>query len=124
MDYDYYRAADLEFPTKPKAPPCPDSKSSAGEFRVYADALETYEKEKAEYEASIDKIREELSKRQSKFSDDLRVVAGAETVITDAQHTILYDKAYEEGHSGGYPEIHFAYEELLDFYLEMIRVVK
>ena len=51
-DFDYYSGKDIEYPTRPKKPVLP-SKPTPNDYRTYADQIEIYDTEKAEYNEEV-----------------------------------------------------------------------
>ena len=105
-DFDYYSGSDLIYPQKPSKPFLSRS-PSAPEARAYADDLAVYEKNLEEYKSDRDwysaQQRNRLLELQEKLRDDYD--------ITETQMFILWNKAYEDGHSEGLNRVVALFDE-------------
>jgi hypothetical protein len=95
-DFDYYSGADLIYPQKPSKPSL-SRNPSAAEARDYADDLEVYEKQLESYKSDRDWYYEQQNNRLLELQTKLRDEYG----ITSDGMLILWNKAYEDGHSEG-----------------------
>lgn len=95
-DFDYYSGSELTYPQKPYKPTLSRNPSPA-EARNYADELEMYEKQMTEYKSNSDWYSEQQRNRlfelQARLRDDYN--------ITKAQMFILWNRAWDGGHSEG-----------------------
>lgn len=108
-DESYYAGRDLVHPTRPHRPTTQANANSkelrehADRLEAYEEAMETFKSEKAAYNAAIRARREELMY-------DL----AADHNLTDAQARVLFNRAWEDGHSGGINEVIMIFYDLYD----------
>jgi hypothetical protein len=119
-DYDYYSGRDLTYPKRPSRPSALPRNATAAEVRDYADQLEFYEAElesykdvKAYYNETINRRTKEL---QTKLRDDYD--------ITEAQLFVLWNKAWEDGHSEGFQRVVGIFDDLYDLASEFAALEK
>lgn len=105
----YYSGEDLVRPATPKRPYLTKS-ATAVEVRLYADQLEVYESAMVGYDLAIAEWRKNKSVRFA----DLLVDLAASSGLSLAKTTVLYNKAYEDGHSGGLGEVINNFHDLVD----------
>lgn len=106
---DYYAGRDVAYPDRPSKPVVSDRESPAA-IRAYADALEAYNEAMETYRADKDAYNATLRDRQAELVVDL----AAEYDLSPDQATVIFRKAWEDGHSGGIGEVIMIFEELLD----------
>lgn len=102
-------------PTKPSVlalgkNPTPD------DFRNHAALLEKYESDIAEFNAKRGEYYAEKNRLEELFVEKLF----SESSLSRPVFDIVYSKAYEDGHSGGYYEVAETFENLEDFVLMVI----
>ncbi len=109
----------VSYPSRPTKPslsaygknPTPDA------FRHHASLLEAYEREEEVYKAKKAEYTAEVNRLQALFVDKLRV----ESVLSPSMFDIVYSKAYEDGHSGGYHEVASKFDELESFAMQILK---
>ena len=102
----------LSYPTHPRRPAAPAPATATSSLvRAYADALDVYDMEMEAWRSALNDYNSQMNFLARKFRADL------EAEHDMAGHTKaekLYSLAYEHGHSSGYEEIAYWYEELVD----------
>jgi hypothetical protein len=106
-NFDYFSARDLRSPTKP-AKPILGRDPTAIEARAWAEALEEYEREFEAYKENLVWYKNQITTRRNELMTQLRIDYG----ITEGQFTILWNKAWEDGHSEGLERVVDIFEEL------------
>jgi hypothetical protein len=109
-DYDFYSGADIVLPIKPTKPRH-DMNANSATIRVYADALETYEKDIAVYESDFRVYKMLKQERYEMFKEELF----ADANLTRKQFEVIYSRAWDEGHSCGLQEVENHFYDLCDF---------
>jgi hypothetical protein len=108
-DYDYFRDEDLLYPNKPHKPVL-GRNPSAIDARAYADAMEEYERELEAYKEDRNWYDSQMRHRQQELMDRLR----DDHDVSEAQFDLLWNKAWEDGHSEGLQSVVFRFEELYE----------
>lgn len=111
-ELDLYSGRDLVYPKRPAKPPVPKNGTSA-DFIEYAKTLEAYEAEKAAYDKLVDAYNVDMRTRNELFVRELKEYASH---INDDSFSILYNAAYEDGHSEGCNGIMYKFESLVELY--------
>lgn len=119
--FDYYSGEDLVFPQRPSKPSWP-SKPTSTEVRQYADKLEEYEIDFKKYSELKKEYYEILNARAVEFRNDIHSEYSSE--LTDAAFTVIFNKAWEDGHSSGHYRVVELVDELTDFVLEIMEKMK
>lgn len=109
--------ANLPYPKRPSKPSALNLKT-AEDHRKYAERLEVFEHEEAEYTALRAEYNTEKGKLESLFVEKLF----SESYLTRPVFDAVYSKAYADGHSGGYYEVAAKFEELEAFALRVIEL--
>lgn len=109
----YYAGEDIAYPSRPTRPPRPTPDSPASEYRAYASKLEEHETAYAEWREKSDAYRVALNAREKELRVDLAAVYG----LTPGQVDVLYNAAYESGHSSGLSEVINKLDDLMDLVL-------
>jgi hypothetical protein len=109
-DFAYFSGKGVEYPTKPKKPIL-GSNVSPATAREFADNLEKYEIEIAEYEEKLKSCRAFIDERLSEFQETLKKDYG----LADNEFWVIWGDAYERGHSGGLYEVFYEFDHLFDF---------
>lgn len=117
-DFDYYRGTDLRAPVKPVKPTL-GRNPSASEARAFADALEEYEREFRAYEEDRSFYRHSVNVRAREFEDKLKADYG----LDDDEFAVIWNEAYDRGHSSGLHEVHGEFDRLYDFALKYAEIV-
>lgn len=107
MNYKDYENT-LPFPQKPIKPNLSYNNCTPQMAREYADKLEIWERECVLHKLLMDDYREEEIRLTKQFYDDAIKEAG---LSNHPKKDIIYSKAWEDGHSGGYSEV---FNKLLD----------
>lgn len=109
----YYKNA-LSYPTKPKEPEVLRKLArdlSDVDIAALPVTRALYAEDMAEYRADLAAYRQEDARLEELFRVDLAHDHG---MIDHPKEGLLYAKAYENGHSGGYSEIYNVYSDLVD----------
>lgn len=120
-DFAYYGGEGLTFPARPRKPTTPKTQSSEN-IRRYADELEVYEGLFEDYVALRKEYYKILNARDIEFRNDLHSEYCPE--LTDAVFNVIFNKAWEDGHSSGHYRVAELVEELADFALEIMEKMK
>jgi hypothetical protein len=107
------------YPVKPNMPKL-SSKATPQEVRLYADQLEAYEAEMVRYKDEFAWYKNKFDARLNELKTRLR----DEYDITDAQFFILWNKAYDDGHSEGLQRVVGIFEELYELASEFAALEK
>jgi hypothetical protein len=108
-DFDYFSGRDLEYPvriTKPRLSLNP----TPAEARKYADDLEAYEPKNKDYHRLVSEYHIVIRDRQAELKNKLCDDYG----ITKKQCEVLWNAAWEEGHSSGIREVIHYFDEYYD----------
>ncbi len=108
-DFDYYGGKDLHLPIKPTKPVL-DRNADSVEALAWAEALVDYEHELKSYEEDFAYYRAQKRLRMTALQDQLR----DDYDITTGQFSILWQKAYDDGHSEGLRRVVEIFDELYD----------
>lgn len=106
-------------PTKPSISTLGRDKTPA-DFRAHADALEAYEREEEIYRGKRAEYNTAKAELEGLFVEKLFSESSLPRPVFD----IVYSKAYEDGHSGGYYEVAGEVENLEDFVSKVIAAYK
>lgn len=107
MNYDdYYNK--LPFPKKPIKPNLAYANCTPQMARSYADKLEIWEKSFDDFKLQMDAYTAEEQRLMGQFYTDAIEEAG---LSNHPKSAVIYSKAWEDGHSGGYSEV---FNKLLD----------
>lgn len=102
--------ADLSYPHHPTKPSVITMGKTPDEIRAYADKLEAYERDLAEYKTGIRAYNEAKGKLEEQYMDHLR----ANSSLNPATFSIVYANAYDRGHSDGYSEVESIFHDMED----------
>jgi hypothetical protein len=114
-DNDWYSGRDPEYPNKPAKPIMPKRNADSETFQKYAEDLAVYEKKKSVWNREYFNYRVKLGERQLQIELDLKEELFDSSWMTDATWNLVYQKAYDDAHSGGYDEVRWKVEELVEF---------
>ena len=118
-DFDYYGGMDIVYPTKPTKPVLGRNADSA-EAMAWAEALAEYESELKSYEEDFAYYREQKGVRLAALQERLR----DDYDITRGQVSILWQRAWEHGHSSGLSEVYHYFDEFYDMASEFAALEK
>jgi hypothetical protein len=107
MNYEDYENK-LPFPTKPIKPSLAYANCTPEMARKYADKLEVWEKEVDNFKCQMDAYQAEEQRLMAQFYTDAIEEVG---LSKHPKSNVIYSKAWEDGHSGGYSEV---FNKLLD----------
>jgi len=107
---DYYSGVDLEFPIRPSKPGSFD-RNDPQNIRDFADRMEAYLERDAEYRTEMVAYRETIKDRKNELCRDL----GAQYNMNPAQAQLLFNKAWDDGHSAGIQEVVHNFDDLAQF---------
>lgn len=113
MDYSKY-ANNIKLPNKPYRPVHPGTTASAQQYREYADRLEAYEEEMKPYREA----KQLQQNREGERWEQFRIAALEEVGLTG--HPLCdraYNRAYDEGHYAGMPEVYSKLSNLAEMIL-------
>jgi hypothetical protein len=119
-DFDYYTGNDLIWPKRPIKPTLIGRNPSPTELRVYADDLEVYQAEMVGYNEDLSFYKQTLNIRRLELQTKLR----NDYDITESQMFILWNKAYEDGHSEGLNRVVALFDEYYDLASEFAALEK
>lgn len=119
--FDYYSGKDLVFPRKPQKPVLSENPTPE-EVRQYADRLEECEIEFDKYLELAKEYYKILNAREAEFRNDVRSKYCPE--FSDEVFDIIYNKAWEDGHSSGHHRVVELVDELSCFVLEIMDKIK
>lgn len=111
MDYDlnYYGGQDLVYPKTPIKPRL-DPKADSTTAMAYARDLALYESEMKTYREQTQEYGHLCGQRLKELQDRLR----DDYDLSQAQFDLLWNKAWEDGHSSGLHSVVYHFEELYD----------
>lgn len=122
MDYSYYELEDVDYPVRPGKPKIPTVKDGPEAFREYATKLEEWESLSAEYESKRKDIQKLRVERMQEFKEELyRVYAPPE--MSEKVFEIIYQKAWEDGHSSGLHSVSDCVDDLCWFVRDIIQII-
>lgn len=114
MDYSNYTNK-MNFPYKPAKPTSPKD-PTPDNIRKWASDMENYEKEMVTLGKLMDEYQKESRRLEDKFMNDALADVG---LSNHPKKTLIYSKAYEKGHSGGFSEIYYELSDLADLVREL-----
>lgn len=108
MDFNYYNARDIPYPSNvgPKKPSLP-ANVTAVSAQQFADQMVVYEKERAVYVDAQRQYNETVQQRLGEFRQTIQ----KEYALTDGLMNILWDAAWDEGHSAGLEEVYYYFQK-------------
>lgn len=118
-DFQYYSGRHLTYPARPKRPPTPTI-TTADELHKLADQYEVYEKELQVFNEKVKEYSVETGKLLTEFQEKLKEDYG----LCDSEFAVLWDEAYEKGHSGGIQEVYHAFDNLYYFVKKYVQTMK
>ena len=107
MDYDKYKVT-LPYPPRPEKPVLSRNPTPA-DYRKHADDLEVHEKAMKAYKKETDKYHAEQTRLEVLFKQDALEDVG---LTGHPKADKAWALAWENGHSGGYPDV---YSHLLEY---------
>lgn len=113
---EYYGAEDIEYPARPRRPYLTDRYDPVS-IRQYADDLEAYTEAKAAHDVAMKDYRTAVNGRLAELVVDL----AADYQITEAQAKVVFNMAWEDGHSSGVHEVVQRFEELVDMAMDFAK---
>jgi hypothetical protein len=117
MDFDYYSGRDLTYPVRPKRPTLAP-KHTSQDARDYADAMEHYEAALVNYHAEISDYNAKTQAREQELKDTL----GCDYDINDKQFNLLWNFAWEAGHSEGLQRVVAVFNEYYDLVDQFVKL--
>ena len=118
-DFQYYSGEMLRMPIKPSKPRL-ERNPNAIEARAYADALEEYEREMSSYGENLNLYYKDKNALLRKFQDRLR----SDYSLSESEFSVIWNEAYNRGHSGGLSEVYHEFDSLYDFGLKFADAMK
>jgi hypothetical protein len=115
---DYYKMKDVEYPVNPIKPSLP-VKHTAKDALDYAQAMVEWEKDYEIYQVKMKEYRDLENKRLEEFPKDVIKKYGSSN-FSDEQHSIIFSRAWEEGHSPGLESIIDQFNGLISFIEEFM----
>lgn len=122
MDYSYYDLEDVDYPVKPWKPKIPSAQDGPEAFREYATKLEKWESLSAECELKRKGFNKLRVERMQEFKEELfslYAYAGTSRETFD----VIYQKAWEDGHSDGLYSVSHRVDELCGFVDDIIKSI-
>lgn len=112
----------VAYPTRPAKPQLPlSNQHTPAILRAQADALESYEQVKAEYERRLANYHAEKVELENVWRNKLREEYSN---LNDTTFNIVYNMAWERGHSSGYSEVRSYMDDLDTFATSIIKANK
>jgi hypothetical protein len=105
----YYAGDDIKMPTRLSKPGTFD-RNDPQSLRDHADKIEEWQIVNAEYDLKIVAYRQDIQARKA----ELRYVLADENYMNIAQATVLFNVAWEDGHSEGFSAVIDRFEELAE----------
>jgi len=118
-DFEYYSGEMVRMPEKPVKPRL-ERNANAIEARAYADALEEYERELKSYNENLGWYKSEKKSLLIKFQDKLR----SDYNLSEPEFSVLWNEAYNRGHSGGLHEVYHEFDRLYEFATKYLIAIK
>jgi hypothetical protein len=106
----YYAGDDIQLPIRTSKPAGLFDRNDPQSLRDYADKMEAWQIVNAEYDLKIVAYRQDIQARQA----ELRYVLADENYMNIAQATVLFNVAWEDGHSEGFSAVIDRFEELAE----------
>ena len=122
MDFSYYELEDVSYPVRPRKPKIPFINDSPEAFREYATKLEEWESLSAEYESALKDIQKIRVERMQEFKEELFSLY-AYAGISRETFDVIFEKAWEDGHSDGLYRVEDCVDELCGFVEDIIKSV-
>lgn len=111
MNFEKYKP-NVGYPERPKKPHLPPNDShSPKSLREFADKAEAYEKEVEIYNKQLEAYHNEKAELLEQFKKDLFEDLG---IQNNPKRHLLYDKAWDRGHSSGLYEIFSCAQDLVE----------
>lgn len=118
-DFDYYSGADLKYPSKPTKPTL-GRNPTAIDARAFADALEEYERALESYKEDKSYYNDRVGARMNELREELMKDYG----LCREEFDVIWNKAWEDCHSGGLYEVYGRFDSLYDFVIEYNKAMK
>lgn len=122
MDYSYYEMKDVDYPIKPRKPALPCDKDGPEAFREYATKLEEWESLLEEYKEKRSSIQKLETERTQEFKEELFSLYAFAGTSREA-FEIIFQKAWEDGHSDGLHSVTHHVDELCEFVYDIFKIV-
>ena len=118
-DFDYFNGQDIVAPSKPSAPSIA-TKPTAADARAYADALDVYEREYADYNEKRQLYQGNKSKRIREFERKLKDDYG----LSDLEFNAIWGEAYDRApYANRLQDVHEEFDRLYHFVKNYISVM-
>jgi hypothetical protein len=105
----YYAGDDIKMPTRLSKPGTFD-RNDPQSLRDHADKIEEWQIVNAEYDLKIVAYRQDIRARQAELCNDL----ADENDMTVPQASVVFNVAWEDGHSEGFGAVIDRFEELAE----------
>lgn len=122
LDYSYYELKDVEYPTKPRKPTLPSVMAGPEAFRKYATKLGEWESLLEEYKEKRNSIQKLEAERMQEFKEELFSLYAYDGTSRET-FEIIYQKAWEDGHSHGLWFVAEGVNELCGFVDDIIKSI-
>tara|TARA_R110000850_G_scaffold19968_1_gene59767 strand:+ start:227 stop:661 length:435 start_codon:yes stop_codon:yes gene_type:complete len=106
----YYAGNDIERPIRTSKPAGLFDRNDPQSLRDYADKMEAWQIVNAEYDLKIVAYRQDIRARQAELCNDL----ADENDMTVPQASVVFNVAWEDGHSEGFSAVIDRFEELAE----------
>jgi hypothetical protein len=106
----YYAGDDIQRPIRTSKPAGVFDRNDPQSLRDYADKMEAWQIVNAEYDLKIAAYRRSQQSRRNELQRDL----GIENNLTMAQAGVLFNVAWEDGHSEGFYAVINRFEQLVE----------
>ena len=112
------------YPKCPIKPTKPVDMLDVNALKTYTEEVEKYNIEIAKYNDIVSKRREKEKELDKKFKQHLAEDNNKYYGFSDEICELIYNKAYDDGHSSGLHEIASKYEELSEFVKDILNLNK
>ena len=113
LNSSYYNKTTVKIPSKPRKPVIPNN-PSANDLRLLADKMDAYNADFQYYKDQHAAYMQELNNLEQEFRNDLEAYY---EMTNHPKAVLLYDMAWDYGHSVGFSEV-------ANHYSDLVRLVK
>lgn len=106
----YYAGDDIQRPIHTSKPSAAFDHNDPQSLRDYADKMEAWQIVNAEYDLKIVAYRQDIRARQAELCNDL----ADENDMTVPQASVVFNVAWEDGHSEGFSAVIARFEQLAE----------
>lgn len=121
MNFDNYKVT-FDIP-KPVKPSVPTDLLDVKALNEYTEKVKEYNIDLQKYKEKEKEFKEKQNEAKIRYMNDLAKENGIDDLPKEIQQ-MVFNKAYEDGHSSGYYEVASIYAELAEFVLKIIQIMK